>query len=145
MSNHSIAPDTSHGHHSAVPGDKPLVGHLVPIGLLVANGTALLLLTVVTMALHYVDLGELNIVVALAVATLKATLVGLFFMHLRWDRPFNQLIFVGSVVFVALLIAFVTLDTRQYQSTIRPGNPKMVQDVLDADAPTAPITAKKGY
>ncbi len=128
----------SHSHSSS-HGDHPLVGHLVPLRILVATGSALLALTVITVAVRYIDLGEINLYVALGLAAVKAILVGLFFMHLWWDRPFNQLIFVASVLFVALLIAFCMMDVGQYASTIYSGNPKGVQDVLNKDAPNAPI------
>ncbi|MFO0828060.1 MAG: cytochrome C oxidase subunit IV family protein [Phycisphaerales bacterium] len=129
-----------HGHANA--GDHPLVGHLVPISTLLMTGGALLLLTVITVSAHYIDAGELNIVIALTIAAIKATLVGLYFMHLRWDRPFNQLVFVGSVLFVVLLMAFCTLDTRQYERTLNKGNPKLVQETLDKYAKDAPIASK---
>ena len=140
MAGHSQSHGSSHPHGA---GDYPLVGHLVPIGTLVLTGIILLVLTVVTVFMHYVDIGEMNIVLALFIASVKATLVGLYFMHLRWDRPFNQLIFVASVVFVVLLMAFCTLDSKQYQKTLTQGNPKMAQQTLDTLAKDAPITAKK--
>ena len=77
--------------------DHPIVGHLVPMSILVWTTIALLFLTVVTVAVRYVDVGEFNIVIAIGIAVLKATLVALFFMHLKWDRPFNQIVFVACM------------------------------------------------
>lgn len=94
------------------------VGHIVPIKLLVAVGIALLFLTWLTIAATYVDLGDGNIYVALAIAVVKASLVALFFMHLRWDRPFNAFVFVTSIAFVALFIAFALKDSSEYQPEI---------------------------
>jgi len=147
MSTHtpSHSPGHASGGHAtgAHPhGDHPLVGHLVPLWILFATGTVLIILTVVTVAAHAIDLGEFNIVIALAIAVVKATLVGMFFMHLRWDRPFNQLVFVGSVIFVVLLLWFCMMDTKQYQQELVVGNPKLSQAVLDTQAPTAPIAAE---
>ncbi|MGA0286011.1 MAG: cytochrome C oxidase subunit IV family protein, partial [Phycisphaerales bacterium] len=86
-----------HDQHAHADGEvHPLVGHLVPIRTLVLTGLTLLFLTVVTVAVRYVDVGEFNIVIALAVAVVKAVLVVLVFMHLLWDRPFNSLVLLGS-------------------------------------------------
>jgi cytochrome c oxidase subunit 4 len=133
-----------HGHdgHAGHAG-QPLVGHLVAPWILFATGGALIVLTVITVAIRYVDLGEANLLVALAIAGLKATLVSLFFMHLRWDRPFNQLIFLSGILFVVLMMVFCLMDTSQYRESQYVGNPVDVQAVLDKDAPNAPIAAQK--
>jgi cytochrome c oxidase subunit 4 len=120
-----------------------LVGHLVSYTTLLATGTTLLLLTIITVAVRYMDLGEANIYIAIGIAVVKATLVSLFFMHLRWDRPFNLLVLVGSMLFVILMMCFCMMDVGQYQHTIIPGNPSAVQTKLDAEAPGAPITLKR--
>jgi cytochrome c oxidase subunit 4 len=71
---------------------------------------ALLVLTVITVAASYVDLGAANIVVALLIATTKASLVGLFFMHLAFDRPINGMVLVAGFMFLGLLLSFCLLD-----------------------------------
>ncbi len=134
---------TNTGHDHAGHGAHPLVGHLVPPWILLATGFALIVLTAMTVTVRYIDLGEMNLFVALGVAAVKATLVGLFFMHLRWDRPFNQLFFVAGILFVALMMAFCLMDTGQYRATQFKGNPAAAQAVLDKDAPNAPITSQK--
>ena len=73
----------------------------------------------------------------------KATLVSLFFMHLRWDRPFNLMVLVGSMLFVVLMMVFCMMDVGQYHPTENKGNPPFVQSYLDANAPFAPVTSKK--
>ena len=134
---------TTTGHGHAGHDGQPLVGPLVAPWILFATGSALIVLTVITVAIRYVDLGEANLLVALAIAGLKATLVSLFFMHLRWDRPFNQLIFLSGILFVVLMMAFCLMDTSQYRDSQYVGNPIGVQAVLDKDAPNAPIAARK--
>jgi cytochrome c oxidase subunit 4 len=134
----------SHGHHSGGHShgnsdEHPLVGHLVPLWILFATAGALLVLTVITVAVRYIDLGEANIWIAIGVAAVKATLVGLYFMHLKWDKPFNQLTLVGSIVFVVLLLLFTLMDSKQYQATLVPGNPQGIQTKLGTEAPNAPI------
>ena len=102
------------------------VGHVAPLRALIGTGLALLVLTWITVAVAAVDLGEANIYIALGVAVVKGTLVGLFFMHLRWDRPFNAIVFVGSIAFVALFLAFAMTDTRAYRQDMLPGDGKDV-------------------
>ena len=72
-------------------------------------------------------------------AGFKATLVCLYFMHLRWDRPFNALMLVGSILFAVLLMVFVLMDSGQYSPQIIAGNPEDVQETLEIVAPGAPI------
>ena len=134
---------SSHDQHAA-DANQPIVGHLVPISILVWTTLALLFLTVVTVAVRYIDVGEFNIVIAIGIAVLKATLVALFFMHLWWDRPFNQIVFVACIAFVVLLIVLTVLDTKQNAPTMYDGNPALVQEVLDAKAPEAPISKQTG-
>ncbi len=77
----------------------------------VAVFAALLLLTVVTVLVSYVDLGLLNVVVALLIASVKATLVALFFMHLKGE---NRLVWGFALVpifFLALILLGTLTDT----------------------------------
>lgn len=118
---HAPAPG-QHGHgHGNGHGH---VGHIVPTSLLAAVLLALLFLTFVTVAARWIDLGPVyNVWVAMIIATIKAALVGLYFMHLRWDRPFNAIVLVSSLGFVALFIIFSMMDTGQYQGDILPPKP----------------------
>jgi cytochrome c oxidase subunit 4 len=71
---------------------------------------ALAVLTGLTFWLSHVDLGAWSLVVALAIAITKSTVVVLFFMHL-WDhKGANRLVFIVSILFVLILIAFVLAD-----------------------------------
>ena len=108
------------------------VGHVAPLRYILGTGIALLFLTWVTVAVARVDLGEANIFIALAVAIVKAGLVMAFFMHLRWDRPFNTLVCIGSIAFVALMISFLMLDSSEYQSDVIQGDgPAVVQKIAE--------------
>ena len=84
----------------------------MPLWLLAAVFGALLVLTCLTVTVAYVDLGNLNLYLALAIAAVKASLVVLFFMHLFWDRPFNAMIFIGCLLFVSLFIGIALTDSR---------------------------------
>lgn len=113
----------SESHAQASPADaaghaEHGVGHVVPLGVLVAVFVALGILTFVTVAATWVDLGEANLWIALAIATVKASLVVLYFMHLRYDHPFNALVFIAALAFLTLFISSILMDTSQYQPDI---------------------------
>jgi cytochrome c oxidase subunit 4 len=130
-------------HHASHAGEvHPEVGHVVPVKYLMAAGAALLFLTVITVASHSVDMGEANLPVALFIALIKATIVALVFMHLRWDRPFNLMVLVGSMLFVILMMVFCMMDVGQYESSMIKGNAPAVQTYLDANAKYAPVPKK---
>ncbi len=107
--------DAAAGAHGAHGGEGPGVGHVVPAKLLVGVLLALLVLTVVTVAVSYIHLGPFNLAVALVIAMIKALLVATFFMHLRWDKPFNAVVFAATLFFLGIFIGFCVLDTQEYQ------------------------------
>jgi len=74
-------------------------------------GGALIVLTAVTVAVSYVHLGMMNVVVALLVASVKASLVALFFMHLRQESPLVWGFALAPLVFLVLIIAGTLSDT----------------------------------
>ena len=71
---------------------------------------ALLALTLLTVGVAYLDLGRLNIVLALAIAVGKALLVVLFFMHLRYSSRLTWLVAGAGVVWLAHLLIFTLAD-----------------------------------
>ena len=75
-----------------------------------ANLFALLFLTVVTVAAASFNFGSANVVIALAIATVKAILVALFFMHLVWDKPVNAIIAIAGFLFLGVFLMFDFLD-----------------------------------
>ena len=70
--------------------------HVASVKLLLGVWVALMIGTWLTVAASNVDLGWLNIWIGLGIATGKAVLVALYYMHLRWDRPFNAFVFLGA-------------------------------------------------
>jgi len=82
---------------------------------------ALLVLTVVTVIAAGINFGSpsVNVVVALAIATAKASLVALFFMHLLYDSRLNALIFLLGAVMLAIFLIFILLDV-EARDTVRP-------------------------
>lgn len=83
--------------------------HIVSPGLYSVIIGSLLALTLITVWAAYVDLGRFNIVVALAIATLKATLVVLFFMHAKYVPKRTKLVIVAGIFWLGLLL-FLTLS-----------------------------------
>ncbi|MEW6337964.1 MAG: cytochrome C oxidase subunit IV family protein [Acidobacteriota bacterium] len=95
--------------------------HVVPVRVLLAVWATLMVLTVVTVAVTWVDLGNFNLWMAMAIAAVKACLVVLYFMHMRYDRPINAIVFVAALLFVALFVSLALVDTRAYQPELIPG------------------------
>jgi len=71
---------------------------------------ALLVLTGATIAAASFDFGAFNTAIALAIATAKASLVGLYFMHLRWSRYLTIVAVVSGLLGLVLLIGFTLMD-----------------------------------
>jgi cytochrome c oxidase subunit 4 len=95
--------------------------HVMPLRVLGAVLLALLAFTVITVAVTRVDLGRWNLPIAMVIATVKASLVVLYFMHMRYDRPVNALVFVSALLFVTLFVSLALLDTAAYQPDLIPG------------------------
>jgi cytochrome c oxidase subunit 4 len=83
---------------------------VIPLKYYVGTLIALLILTVVTVAVAQIDLGALNIYLAMFVAMIKAGFVIFFFMGVRWDEGFNKIALFGSLLFVAIFFVIVLAD-----------------------------------
>ncbi len=81
----------------------------------------LMTLTALTVAISFVHLGSLNLVVAVTIATIKASLVVTYFMHLRYDNRFHALVFLSSLLFVAIFLVYTFNDT-SHRAKIDPFN-----------------------
>jgi len=113
----------AHNEASAATADahEPHAAHVMPVWLLGAVWLALMVLTFITVKATEVDLGNFNLWLAMIIATVKATLVALYFMHMRHDKPFHVVVFISSLVFVMLFVSFALLDTKEYQPDIMKG------------------------
>lgn len=112
-------------HHD---DDHHGLSHVASIKVLVGTGGSLLLLTIVTVLATKIDFGaNINLAIAMAIAVLKATLVVLFFMHLKYDRLFHSVVFVGAILAASLFVGFTLMDSNQYQQT----------NIWNPDAPPA--------
>jgi cytochrome c oxidase subunit 4 len=100
------------------------VGHVVSARILVGVWAALVILTAATVLATRVDFGAGgNLWIAMGIATVKASLVLLYFMHLRYDHPVNAIVFIFALFFVALFIGASLADSEQYQAYLIRGYP----------------------
>ena len=76
----------------------------------VATWATLLAMTLITTLVAFVDLGRFNTVVALAIATFKATLVVLFFMGAKYTPRLTRVVIICGIFFLALLLSFTVVD-----------------------------------
>lgn len=83
---------------------------IVPVRYYVWTFVALLILTGLTVMVSRYDFGALNIYIAMAVAVVKASLVILFFMGLKWETPFIRMILIFSVIFMGIFLTFTLAD-----------------------------------
>jgi cytochrome c oxidase subunit 4 len=91
---------TDHSHAD----DGAVHVHIASVPFYAGIFLALCFFTVVTVAVSYFDFGSANIFIALFIATVKATLVSMFFMHLAHDKVFNTISFFGAFLFLGVFI-----------------------------------------
>lgn len=116
-----MTPDATAGNHPHDPESHAV--HAVPAKVLLGVWAALMILTLLTVAATWVQLGRMNLVLAMVIATIKAGLVALYFMHLRYENPFHGFLLIVGLGFVALFIAFAIGDTRAYSPDfVRPAS-----------------------
>ncbi len=96
MANHTEHPD--------------YVGHVVPAKMYVVIWATLMVLTATTVFAATLELGVFNIVLALLIATLKGTLVVLFFMHLRYSTKLTMVTVVASIFWLFILFSLTMTD-----------------------------------
>ncbi|MCS6953356.1 MAG: cytochrome C oxidase subunit IV family protein [Bryobacterales bacterium] len=87
-----------------------MVTHIEPKRVYLAVFAALMVLTVLTVWVSYFDMGDLSIVVALAIAVTKATLVVLFFMHARHSPRLTKFVIAAGFCWLVILIGLTLSD-----------------------------------
>ena len=102
--------------------------HIVPLRLLWGVFGALIVLTILTVyTAKRVDIGVLNLPLAITIAVTKATLVVTFFMALKWDNRVNLLIFSLGFIFVIVFLSFTMFDTA-FRGDMSNANPTYISD-----------------
>ncbi len=115
------------------------MSYIVPTKYYLRTFGALLLLTILTVAVAQVDFGSLNLIIAMLVALVKASLVVMIFMGLKWEKGFNFVFFFGSLLFVGIFFALVFADIDMRKQT----------DQLEAQkfglvSPVQPVSSEHG-
>ena len=85
-------------------------GHVAPLKVYIGIFLTLMVMTAITVAVAYVNLGQFNKVVALGIAGFKATLVVLYFMHVKYQSRLTKLVVVTGFFFLAILLGLTMID-----------------------------------
>jgi cytochrome c oxidase subunit IV len=96
--------------------------HVVSPKIYISVFLALMVFTVLTVVAAYFDLGRANVFIALTIAVIKATLVVLFFMHVRWSSKLTW-VFVGAGLFWLFIMVALTLSDYMTRPSWNPITP----------------------
>jgi cytochrome c oxidase subunit IV len=86
------------------------MSHVASVKSYVGIFLALMVLTTITVLVAYVNLGQFNKVIALGIASIKATLVILYFMHVKYSSRLTKLVVVSGFFFLAILLGLTMTD-----------------------------------
>lgn len=93
------------------PGEvDEVLEHVSPVSLYIKVLGALFVLTGLTYAVSYLNLGPASLPVAMLVALFKATLVCTFFMHMKYDEKYHVFVFLSTLLFVGIFFTFTLFD-----------------------------------
>jgi cytochrome c oxidase subunit 4 len=100
--------DAPDGHGADAHGYGP--HHVTPASTFLKVLIALLILTAITVGASRIDFGSANLLIAMLIACVKASLVIAIFMHVKWDTAINKIVFLSSFLFLSLLFLFTLSD-----------------------------------
>ena len=109
-------------------------GHVSPISMYVGIFMALMVLTAVTVAAAFVNLGQFNFLVAMIIAGFKASLVIWYFMHVKYQSKLTKLTLATGLFFLTILLSMMLIDYSSKQLIPMP-------PPVDADSVIAPPEA----
>jgi cytochrome c oxidase subunit IV len=97
-------------------------GHVSPKSIYYGIFAALMVFTAITIGVAYINLGALNFPVAISIAIVKATLVILFFMHVKYSSKLTKLVVGGGIFFLLVLFTLTLTDylSRGWSTAARP-------------------------
>lgn len=116
MSAHTHSHDAHAGHASDSHGHGDHGGlqmghhHISSSAMFLNVLITLLILTGITVGTSRIDFGPANMLIAMFIASIKASLVIAFFMHVKWDTAINKIVFLSSFLFLSLLFIFTLSD-----------------------------------
>lgn len=88
----------------------PGAHHIVPTRIYYAIFATLMILTGVTVGVAYLDLGRMNVVAAIAIACFKATIVVLYFMHVKYSTRLIKLTVIAGLYWMVILFGLTFSD-----------------------------------
>ncbi len=133
------SPHGAHDEH----GDPYAHIHVSSWQTLVAVFVALVLLTSLTVYVATYDIGRFELAVAMGIATIKCALVMGFFMHLKYDRALNRMVFLGSILFFTLFLGITVIDLDSSKPDIesyRRENPVKTAPATEESKPSGEAT-----
>src|SRR5438128_1436738 len=99
-----------HGTAAHGGAEEHTARHVIPLRVYFYNFSALMVLLVLTLVAAHFDLGEWNIVIAVTIAVIKAVLVVLYFMHLRYSSQLVRVFGVAAIFWLGILFAMTLSD-----------------------------------
>ena len=97
-------------HSQELDTESERMHHVTPASVYYVIFGALIVLTAITVGVAFLDLGWLNTPIALLIAVLKASLVILYFMHVRWSTHLTWVVVVGSFLWLGVLFVLTFSD-----------------------------------
>jgi cytochrome c oxidase subunit 4 len=133
----------AHTNHNDAGGHEHDEPHILPLSTYLGVWGALVVLTIITVAVSRFDFGSANTVVAMIVATIKASLVALIFMHLFYDNKLNLVILAASFLFVAIFFTptLIDLGTRGMIDPIKTREGYKQMNAKPSTLPEPPVVA----
>ena len=118
--------------------------HVLPLSIYLGIGSILIILTAVTVYVSFIDFGPFNLMVAMIIAAVKASLVALYFMHLKYDNKLYAMFFISALFFLAVFVVITMFDTLRrddiYEIKAESINKNaIIYDSLPVDSSTAII------
>ena len=106
-------------HEHTADHDDHGIAHVASVKVLLGTISILLALTVATVAATWWDFGrQVNLLIAMVIATIKAGLVAMYFMHLRYDKKFHTVVFLAALLFALLFVGLALMDGGAYLPTV---------------------------
>lgn len=111
---------SNHAENETHTDDAPTCDvHVMPVKVLVGVFVALVGLTILTVEAAKFDVGSFDVIVSMAIATVKASLVVFIFMHLWYDKPVNRIAFLFSIIFAGFFLCMILLDSHAYDRYVK--------------------------
>jgi cytochrome c oxidase subunit IV len=117
-------------------------GHVSPKSTYYAIFGALMVLTIITVAVAFMPLGRANFPVAIAIAITKATLVVLFFMHVKYSSRLTKMVVGMAFFFLGILLLLTMTDylSRGWFASPKGSAGAGTQVTIERPAPVRPVT-----